>query len=77
VIFGIGALKLFDQAYLVSGGSGGPAYATYTPVLYIYREAFAGNAQFGVAAAAGVVLLLIIFVLTLASRATVGRAEVG
>ena len=28
VVFGIGALKLFDQAFLVSGGQGGPNYST-------------------------------------------------
>jgi multiple sugar transport system permease protein len=72
VVFGVGALKLFDQAFIVSGGAGGPNYATYTPVLYIYREAFASSA-FGVAAAAGVVYFIIIFVLTVAQRLTVGR----
>ena len=36
VVFGIGALKLFDQAFIVSGGTGGPNYSTYTAVLYIY-----------------------------------------
>lgn len=74
VIFGIGAMKIFDQAYIVSGGSGGPNYATTTAVLYIYREAFS-SFQFGIAAAAGTVLFVIIFVLTVAARLTVGRAE--
>jgi multiple sugar transport system permease protein len=76
VVFGIGALKIFDQAFLVSGGRGGPNYATYTAVLYIYLKAF-GSYQFGLAAAAGVVLFVVIFLLTLAQRATVGRYEVG
>ena len=35
----IGALKLFDQAFIVSGGSGGPNYSTLTAVLYLYRTA--------------------------------------
>jgi multiple sugar transport system permease protein len=74
VVFGIGALKLFDQSFIVSQGSGGPNYATYTPVLYIYREAFASSA-FGVAAAAGVIYFIIIFVLTIGQRMTVGRSE--
>jgi multiple sugar transport system permease protein len=74
VLFGIGALKLFDQAWIVSGGQGGPDYATYTPVLYIYLKAF-HSAQFGLAAAAGVVFFLIIFVLTFVARLTVGRTE--
>jgi multiple sugar transport system permease protein len=76
VLFGIGALKLFDQAFIVSGGQGGPDYATYTPVLYIYLKAF-HSFQLGVAAAAGVVFFLIIFVLTLIARTTVGRTEIG
>ena len=28
VVFGIGALKVFDQAFIVSGGTGGPVYST-------------------------------------------------
>src|SRR5581483_7117083 len=75
VVFGIGALKLFDQSFIISNGSGGPNNATQTPVLYIYREAFAGNAAFGVAAAAGVILFLVIFGLRLLNRLTVGRTE--
>ncbi len=75
VIFGIGALKLFDQAFLASRGSGGPNNSTMTPVLYIYRTAFASS-EFGLAAAAGVVFFVLILVLTVISRATVGRAEV-
>ena len=76
VVFGIGALKVFDQAFLVSGGTGGPNYSTYTAVLYIYLKAF-HSAQIGIAAAAGVVLFVLIFVLTLANRLTLGRAEAG
>lgn len=72
VVFGIGALKIFDQAFIVSGGEGGPNYSTMTGVLYIYNEAFK-NYTFGAAAAAGVVLFAIIFVLTLIQRVTVGR----
>ena len=76
VVFGIGALKIFDQAFIISGGTGGPVYSTYTAVLYIYLEAF-HSFDFGVAAAAGVVLFVGIFCLTLIQRVTVGRTEVG
>src|SRR5580765_3122852 len=76
VVFGIGALKIFDQAYIVSNGTGGPVYSTTTAVLYIYLEAF-HTFDFGVAAAAGVVLFVALLMLTLLQRATVGRAEVG
>lgn len=76
VVFGIGALKIFDQAFIVSGGTGGPVYSTYTAMLYIYNEAFK-SANFGVASSAGVVLFTVIFLLTLIQRATVGRSEAG
>ena len=75
VVFGIGALKLFDQSFIVSGGSGGPVYSTYTPVLYIYNTAFKSS-NFGLASSAGVVMFVAIFLLTLVQRATVGRSEV-
>jgi multiple sugar transport system permease protein len=74
VLFGIGALKLFDQAFIVSGGQGGPNYSTYTPVLYIYREAFT-TFNFGLAAAAGTIYFAVIFVLTIVARLTVGRQD--
>lgn len=76
VVFGIGALKLFDQSYIVSGGSGGPNYSLYNPILYIYQAAFgAGAGDFGIAGAAGVIYFLLIFVLTVVQWVTVGRQE--
>lgn len=74
VVFGVGALKVFDQQFIVSGGSGGPNYSTYTPVLYIYRSAFS-NFDFGLAAAAGVVYFVIIFAVTVVQNMTVGKRE--
>jgi len=76
VVFGIGALKLFDQSFIVSGGSGGPVYSTYTPILYIYNTAFKSS-NFGLASSAGVVMFVAIFLLTVIQRATVGRSDVG
>jgi multiple sugar transport system permease protein len=75
VVFSIGALKLFDQAFLVGGTNGGPQYATMTPILYIYSQAFGGIANFGVAAAAGIIYFVILFGLTVVQRFTVGRQE--
>lgn len=63
----IGALKVFDQAFIVSAGSGGPNYSTLTLTLYIYRLAFA-NLAFGYAAAVGVALFAIIGALLLSQR---------
>ena len=75
VVFGIGALKLFDQAYLVGAGySGAPNYATMYPILYIANAAF-GVFDFGLAAAAGVIYFVLIFGLTVVQRLTVGRQE--
>jgi multiple sugar transport system permease protein len=76
VVFGIGALKIFDQAFIVSNGTGGPQNSTYTGVLYIYLKAFHGS-DFGIAASAGVVMFVAIFLLTVIQRATIGRAEIG
>ncbi len=76
VVFGVGALKLFDQSYLVSQGSGGPNYSTMNPILYIFNKAFGGGqADFGHAAAAGVIYFAIIFALTVVQRLTVGRPQ--
>jgi multiple sugar transport system permease protein len=76
VISVIGCLKVFDQAFVVSGGAGGPAYSTMTAVLYLYRTAI-NDVDFGYAAAMGVVLFIIIFVFTGVQRLLFGRAEVG
>jgi len=76
VVSMIGALKIFDQAFIASSGSGGPAYATLTAVLYLYQTAI-GDFDFGYAAALGATLFLIIFTLTLVQRLLFGRAEIG
>jgi multiple sugar transport system permease protein len=70
----IGAMKVFDQNYIVSRGTGGPDYATYSVVLYIYNTAIKDSAL-GLAAAAGVVLFLIIFLFTILQWAFFGRQE--
>jgi multiple sugar transport system permease protein len=67
VISIIGALKLYDQAFIVSGGSGGPDYSTLTPVLLLQQQAV-GNIRFGYAAAMGVLLFALIFGLTVLQR---------
>jgi ABC-type sugar transport system permease subunit len=70
----IGAMKVFDQMYIVSRGTGGPAYLTYTVVLDIYRTAI-NDAALGLAAAMGVVLFVVIFTLTILQWAFFGRQE--
>jgi len=70
----IGGLKMFDQAFIASGGNGGPNNATLVPVLYLYRVAFY-DARYGFAAAVGLVLMLLMLTLTLVQRLLFGRGE--
>jgi len=74
VVFGIGALKVFDQQFIASNGTGGPNNSTQTLMLYIYREAF-GVFDFGMAAAAGTIVFIGIFALTVVQWLTVGRRD--
>jgi multiple sugar transport system permease protein len=76
VVSVIGALKVFDQAYIVSGGAGGPAFSTMTSVLYLYRTAIY-DVDFGYAASMGVALFVVIFLFTLVQRLLFGKAEIG
>ena len=71
----IGTLQIFDQAFFVSGGSGGPNYSTMTIVLYLYNTAI-NDVRFGYAAAVGIILFAIIFTLTFIQRMLFGRAEI-
>jgi alpha-1,4-digalacturonate transport system permease protein len=60
----IRAVQVFDQPYVLTGG--GPGTATNYIVQYIYRIGFDPNApQYGMAAAASVVLAVVLLVLTL------------
>ncbi|MDX3233332.1 sugar ABC transporter permease [Streptomyces sp. ME19-01-6] len=54
----IGAAQIFDEPYLLTGG--GPAEATLSVTMFIYRAAFQRQ-QFGYAAAAAVVLFVLVF----------------
>jgi multiple sugar transport system permease protein len=71
----VGALKVFDQAFIVSAATGGPNYSTLTAVLYLYQVAIQ-DVDFGYAAAIGIVLFAIIFGVTLIQRLLFGKAEV-
>jgi multiple sugar transport system permease protein len=67
----IGALQLFDQAYIGGGPNGDPNNALMTVVLYLFNAAVA-QANFGYAAAVGVVLFIIIFGATIVQRRLFG-----
>ncbi len=62
IISTIGALKVFTEIYVMTRG--GPVGATETFVYYIYDQAF-GNLNLGIACAAGFVLMIVIFALSL------------
>jgi multiple sugar transport system permease protein len=68
----IGTLQIFDQAFILSQGSGGPENSTMTAVLYIYNQAFQ-NDFYGIAAAASFVLFAFIFVATIVVRRLIGE----
>lgn len=55
----IGAFQSFTQAFVVSGGTGGPSDSTLFYTLYLYERGFA-NLQMGYASAMAWVLLVII-----------------
>jgi multiple sugar transport system permease protein len=69
----IGALQLFDQAFIVGGTGGVPNNALTTIVLLLYRQGIA-ETDFGYAAAIGIILFVIIFAVTLAQRKLFGQA---
>lgn len=70
----IGSFQIFTPAYIVSGGVGGPAYASMFYVLYLYLNAFR-RYRFGFASTQAWFLFIIILVLTIialrASRSAV------
>jgi multiple sugar transport system permease protein len=70
----IGALKVFDQAYIVSRGEGGPNYSTLTIVLQLFRAAI-NDLRFGYAAAMGVFLFVFLFTVTLIQKRLFGDTE--
>jgi multiple sugar transport system permease protein len=59
----INAFQTFTQAFIVSGGTGGPADSTLFYTLYLYQRGF-GNFDMGYASALAWVLLLIVGGLT-------------
>jgi multiple sugar transport system permease protein len=69
----IGALQLFDQAYIAGGSDGSPVNSLMTIVLYLYSALFK-RLDPGYAAAVGIVLFVIIFSATLAQRRIFGSA---
>lgn len=68
----IKGVQTFDEVFVLTGG--GPGTATLMVVQYIYETAFSNQVQnFGLAAAASVVLGVVLFLLTLAQLAVSRR----
>ncbi len=68
VIIGlIGTLQIFDYAFIISKGEGGPVDSTLTIVLYLYKKAFK-HFDMGYASAMAFILFIIIFAITLIQK---------
>lgn len=61
----IGTLQMFDQAYIFSNGSGGPANSTLTVSLMVYRYAFGTNNAMGYAGCIAIILALVIMAVSM------------
>lgn len=59
----IGSFKVFDSIRMLT--EGGPGNSTDVLVFWIYRKAFTGTINLGLASAAGVVLMVIMMILTI------------
>ncbi len=64
----IGTLQMFDQAYIFSGGSGGPENSTLTVALLIYKYAFGQNNTMGFSSALAISLTVVIFIISYIAR---------
>lgn len=64
----ISCFQIFDQAYIISNGSGGPDNSTLTVALSMYQYAFKTNGTMGYAAAIAVVLAIVIFVFAIIAK---------
>lgn len=69
----IGTFQLFDQAYLMTNGQGGPVDSTMTVVLYVYKNAFGGYFRMGYASALAMILLVVILILTYVQKRWFGE----
>jgi multiple sugar transport system permease protein len=76
----VGAMQAFTPAYIVSGGSGGPADSTLFYTLYMYQMGFS-NFEFGYASAMAWVMLALVGACTILlfrfSRTWVFYADAG
>jgi multiple sugar transport system permease protein len=72
VVSVIGALQMFDAAFIAGGKDGSPANSLTTMVLFLYQAT--QTYEFGFAAAVGVVLLILLLSFTIIQRRLFGQA---
>lgn len=72
----IGTLQMFDQAYIFSGGSGGPSNSTLTVSLMVYKYAFGTQNAMGYAATLALILAVIIMVVSRLAEKANGEERV-
>lgn len=72
IITTLASMQAFSQVYALSGGKGGPEYATTTLLLLIYQTAFQ-YFHFSYAAAMAILLVLMIVALSLLQAAVAKR----
>lgn len=68
----IGTLQMFDQAFIISGGTGGPLNSTTTIALLIYQFIFSYG-KVGLGAAATVFLFVLVLLATIAANRWLGK----
>ena len=61
----VGTLQMFDQAFIMSDGGGGPANATLTVTLLVYRAAFGTTNNMGYASMIALALMVLILTISL------------
>ena len=64
----IGTFQIFDQAFIISGGTGGPMNATLTISLLIYQFAFQVRGTIGYASALAILLTILIFAVSMIAK---------
>lgn len=60
----IGSFKVFDEIFSLFGGQPGPGNSAMTVVYYLYRMFYEQN-RYGIAAASGVILFIMILIVTM------------
>ncbi|NLV85335.1 MAG: sugar ABC transporter permease, partial [Spirochaetales bacterium] len=67
----IGSFKVFESVRILTGG--GPGDSTDVLVFWIYRKAFSGTVNVGLASAAGVILMIILAIFTVFYYLSMGK----